>query len=82
MSILKVDAHLTVVESALKGFVKLRSTKSRSPEEVSCIQPEVEVLEADKRDRLSSVLDISNTIDRSRYVQHSRPTLRHGVGVC
>lgn len=39
MSVLKVDAHFTVVESALKGYVKWRSARRQSPEEVRSTLP-------------------------------------------
>ena len=34
MAVLRVDAHFTVVESALKGYVRWRSTREDSDEEV------------------------------------------------
>lgn len=34
MPTLRIDAQFTVVESALKGYVKWRTTKARSPEDV------------------------------------------------
>lgn len=36
LPVLTVDAHATVIEAALKGYDKWRSSRNRTPEEVCC----------------------------------------------